>query len=626
MFRWFISSVRSLLMTLTTDEQRIQIEEALGHVRQLHGKGAQLAEQFTEAAQRLKQSGRIVPAPLLEELTRWQQARLETLQQVTANRSCSEFVPESLLNADLSEWEQSLLKGIEECRQRAEHEHIARRTKAQRLDNLLDLRSTTEPKYLTALQDRVRQLKLLIDDESQWRTAVDDSDQVVLQAFWELVVDARDGHVDEPESLQRAQQVTERFGLFLTLQAYGGRIVPRTDWPRTLSPEEAISRLQLGQKVEATGPKVEVAPRAASVRSDDFDRGVLEAIGQRCRKRADSASRSNLPLEALCLDTLATGIEYVLEVLKEVPRDAAEWQVRMREGMQSLATCQSALKRVQHNKGIGGEDHEQHAVFNWLNRIAKEQQLFVERHMRTEDVADPLQISDVKRELETQLHDVRKPRRVRKMLQRLDHKLNETLTTEGEDRARWERVIDDIEHLILEEELAASHREIREVLLPHVNDIPEGLPESRSFRQVLAELDRYLADREADEADEYTPQYSDEVQQVANRLRGKRVVMIGGVPRPKTQDKIREAFGLAELNWERTNEHESTQRFQALVQAPDVALVLILIRWVGHGHAEDVKVYCQSVRRLYVFIPRGYGINQLAHDIITQRWQDLATT
>lgn len=611
-------------MSSTIDDQRTRIETALQQVRHVHRKGVLLADQLMEAAQRLRQTGRPLPAELQEELGRWEQSRVDVLKPLLDNDDSREFLPLQGLNADLSEWDHALQNGIEQCRRRADAEAADRRSKLDLLNNLLELKSTADSKYLAKVQDCTRELKAELEHPAHWRTALAATDHGVLQAFWDLVVDARDGKVDEPESLQRSQLVTERFGLFLTLQAYGGRIVPINEWPRTLTAMEAVSRLQIGQRVEVAPNRTEhISPRLVPPRADEFDRAQLESVGSRCHKRAESASRNSLPMEAMCLQTMSTGIEYVLEVLREIPRETPEWQVRMREGMQAMATSQSALRGIQLSKGISGDDADQNAVFQWLNRVAREQHLFIERHMRSEPPADPNQIAEIKVELDRQLHEVRKPKRIRKTLQRLEHKFAEVVTDETQNRARWERVINDIEHLIIDESLAPSHREIRELLLPFIDEVPEGLPESRSFRQVLAEADRYLADREADEAEAYEPQYSDEVRQVASILRGRHVVIIGGIPRPRTQQKIREAFGLSELTWERTNEHEATQRFEPIVQAGDVALVLILIRWVGHGHADDIKVYCQSVRRLYVFVPRGYGINQLAHDILSQRGHDL---
>ncbi|MCA9080423.1 MAG: hypothetical protein KDA58_07680 [Planctomycetaceae bacterium] len=615
-------------MSRPEDLQLSQLEGFIEQVRGLRRRGGLLADELIAAAGQLRTVGRFLPNDLVTRLNEWRDGRKQLVAEALANGQCQEFLPENAADLDLGEWEVSLQQGLEVCKRRHDQERQRRREVADLVENILDLNTSANSQPLEQAHDSARQLKSLLDADDGWQEALESPELAALESLWGLVVDARDGQIDEPESLNRAVAVNDRFGLLITLQATRGQIKPQGDWPRTYSAEEAVSKLALGQKVTtpaASPTRMEPQP-SPEPDGDPFDLPALNSICERTRHRAESASRGGPgevhPMLAACLDCLADAAEYLLEVLQATGTDHDTWNEQMREGLQAMATAQSALRRVQERRDVR-EDYDQKSAFNWLKRIASEHRFYIERHLRLDDLADVKDIPPLKQAIHDRLQDLKRPRRIRKILDRIQHKLNESVLGHQDNVARWSRVITDIELLLDEEHVPPSNRELREILIDDIDDLPDGLPESRGFQRVLAEIDRYLADREADAPEDVTPQYSEEVRQVANLLRGRKLVMIGGVPKPQTQAKIQEAFELGELIWERTNEHEATLKFQPIVQSPDVAAVLLLIRWVGHGHAEDIKHYCTQVRKPWIFIPRGYGINQLAHEILQQRGEEL---
>ena len=46
-------------------------------------------------------------------------------------------------------------------------------------------------------------------------------------------------------------------------------------------------------------------------------------------------------------------------------------------------------------------------------------------------------------------------------------------------------------------------------------------------------------------------------------------------------------------------------------------MVILMIRWCDHAHAELRSIAAQQ-GKLFVSLPAGYGVNQVAHQIVTQ--------
>ena len=57
--------------------------------------------------------------------------------------------------------------------------------------------------------------------------------------------------------------------------------------------------------------------------------------------------------------------------------------------------------------------------------------------------------------------------------------------------------------------------------------------------------------------------------------------------------------------------------FEPYVARPEVALVLLAIRWSSHSFG-DVKRFCDDHGKPMVRLPGGYGVNQVAAQILAQ--------
>ena len=113
--------------------------------------------------------------------------------------------------------------------------------------------------------------------------------------------------------------------------------------------------------------------------------------------------------------------------------------------------------------------------------------------------------------------------------------------------------------------------------------------------RVLGEVDRYLA-TQVPLPQQIVRETSGEVQKVAELYKGKTMVLIGGDRRPHAYEALKSAFGLKELIWIATREHESTDIFMPYISRSDVDVVLLAIRWSSHSYG-DVKDHLRQVRQ-----------------------------
>ena len=69
--------------------------------------------------------------------------------------------------------------------------------------------------------------------------------------------------------------------------------------------------------------------------------------------------------------------------------------------------------------------------------------------------------------------------------------------------------------------------------------------------------------------------------------------------------------------WIETKEHQSITAFEPAIAEPELALVLLAIRWSSHAFG-DVKQYCDRHGKPLVRLPGGYSPNQVAVQILAQ--------
>lgn len=315
-----------------------------------------------------------------------------------------------------------------------------------------------------------------------------------------------------------------------------------------------------------------------------------------------------------CFDAVAD----ILAVVKQIQDDPDLHGAEFECSLDLLAEAQCAL-RAAIDIIHGPTDTDQTHVFNWLKATASERQIFIQRYMRIDDPVDPSRFADLESRIEAldaRVQEMREREKKRKKLMgKVRHKTSSISGEPEEARELWRSLIPIVEEL-MRDGLPPSNAELRELLVPVIDSLPEDADLPAGFQLTLREIDRFMATYPPSEAKVVAPP-TQQVQEVARLLRGKSLVLIGGDRRGGAYQVIKDAFGLKELIWIETREHQSIDGFESYVARPEVAVVLLAIRWASHSYGE-VREFCDRHGKPLVRLPGGYGLNQVAAQIMSQ--------
>lgn len=335
-----------------------------------------------------------------------------------------------------------------------------------------------------------------------------------------------------------------------------------------------------------------------------------------------------VPANPAAWDVLAGNFEALSEAVKLVefiesnnlPGEHVEAAMRL------VATAQSALRLAVHEIAER-VDETQRDAFQWLRDETDMRRIYLDRHMRLNDPADPRdwgriseRVADLEDEVRREIETVRQRRkqwgRLRYHFQRI------RAGTDGDVGEDWEKALDAID-LLVESGIPPSSIELRDAIVPFVDEVPDEVNPSPRALLALREVDRYLVSFEAEtEAKRDAGSRpieavrSDEEQQVFELLHDRVLVLIGGIQRRLHTEAIERAFGLSELVW-LDGSVASYTHFEPAIARPDVAAVVLLIRWSSHGYG-DVKLFCDAHGKPLIRVPAGYNPRQLAHHILGQ--------
>jgi hypothetical protein len=324
-----------------------------------------------------------------------------------------------------------------------------------------------------------------------------------------------------------------------------------------------------------------------------------------------------------CFEVLAESIAVIRKMLE----DADESSESFEKAVDLLAEAQSALRVAVTRLEGPPTDHDQARVFGWLKNVAMQRQIFIRRYMRLDDPADPARWSELSlrlTEFQAQWEESRrKVMHRKKTLGRVRYKLTHLSSLSAEDTIpAWNSIAEDVDDLI-RHGMPPSNVELRDLLIEHVDELPELASMPQGFQLTVREIDRFLASspsRVEDEGEETGN--VDLLDDVAAMLAGRTVILIGGDRRPHAAEALERAFQLSELVWIDTRAHESTSGFEPYVARPEVAMVLLAIRWSSHSYGE-VQDFCRRYDKPLVRLPGGYNPRQVAAQILQQCSQRL---
>lgn len=326
-------------------------------------------------------------------------------------------------------------------------------------------------------------------------------------------------------------------------------------------------------------------------------------------------------------DLIAAWFENLADALALAERviEAVGWNGNeIAPALELIATSQSALLVAVNECAEYGDD-DQRAAYRWLKQAADEHGVIPREGMTLNAQTDPSEWDAVAGRISrlSQEFDKRqdRSRKIKKLLSKVRHKVSVVLSPNSAPQEAWGELMAGV-HDLVQSSLAPSNKELRDILLPIFDRLRELPDQPDGFRLVVRAIETFNDQRSAPESPASGAQEIAEVQLARQLLNGRSVVMIGGDERPDARAAVERAFGLKELVWIGTNKHDSYKGFEPFIARPDVAVVLLAVRWASHSYGE-VDETCRRYSKPLIWIPGGYNPNQLAYRIVEQAGERL---
>lgn len=332
-------------------------------------------------------------------------------------------------------------------------------------------------------------------------------------------------------------------------------------------------------------------------------------------------------VDATAFEELAGCFEATMAIvllLNDIINDEDEGEDFLESAL-TLAGEAQAMLRNAVSAVNGTVDSDQVKLFQWLKATTNYYRIYIRDFMSKWTAVKPETWTDLKTritELAVRIEEVKQTIKQReKLFSKVRHRRRVIQSASGQELLEdWQRLVEAVNGLI-ESGLPPSNTELREQLLPVLDQMPGRLEVPKNFQLVLREIDRFLAKRApATETVEATTPIA-EVLQVRSLLRDQTVVLIGGERRQAAANALCTAFELRELIWIEGHDQTYTD-FEPHVARPEVSVVLLAIRWSRHGFGE-VKEFCDRYEKPFVRLLGGYNPNQVAHTILNQIGQRL---
>lgn len=425
---------------------------------------------------------------------------------------------------------------------------------------------------------------------------------------------------------------------------------PAAWWDRPIDPAPIARRA----RIKADACRWCIERRQRLIARADFDRDIRpsdEAIAAQARSEApcqlwmlDPWIQDRYPAgiwDALAgaFDLLAETAELAAErwpepVPADTGRSAAAIDHRLPAFLEFAAEVQALLRTLIDDLAREADDvrddPDQAMFFGWLRRMTKVRRIFVAKFMTRRDRVEADRLAELSERLavlraEAPPKPAGSPRR-KQVLNTLRYEMARLHQVDGDRDAahHWSRIDAQLE-IWISAGLPVTDPDllsVAEALLTHAG--ASGRRDTATGR-VLAEASaaraRRAAGADADGAADPETRartWSDDVLSLRPSLRGTTVVIIGGEKRPESRRALEEAFELGELLWVEIGDAGSIALIEPVLRRPDVALVLLLIRWCSHHITEQAPRVCREAGKPVVRVTAGYAPNAIARAIRDQ--------
>ena len=172
----------------------------------------------------------------------------------------------------------------------------------------------------------------------------------------------------------------------------------------------------------------------------------------------------------------------------------------------------------------------------------------------------------------------------------------------------------------------ASNAQVRTALLDSAPRLLEGLmPYAKILDVVLTERRRKGLDElpaapddlpEVEEEDLSDAQIDACRELVRDLAAGQDIVIIGGSAKPQVAEKLKQLLNCREVEWIDSKKSSRMSKFKTAIC--NAHIIIAVKKFASHEMTEKSRDWAKEYNRDYVFLPSGYGVNQIINQMYLQ--------
>ena len=359
-----------------------------------------------------------------------------------------------------------------------------------------------------------------------------------------------------------------------------------------------------------------------------------------------------------CFETLAESVALV----KEVMPDRHKSPDLVKQALTYMAQSQSALRMIVRQI-YDRDDQDQMESYQWLRRITQVERIYLSRYMRLDDPADPsdwIMIHEAVTRIEQQLDESRRTNAaIKALVRKLAYETSQVAHLPSDlAKPKWDTVFETVGELVTVG-MSPSHPDMINPLLHIAEQIPADIEVPEVCRKVWDYIEAAIDDRKASsDVDDATPAPApvaplarpraeaaagirsvsqslrtkppepvqtpevDTTAVIADRLRGRSIVLVSGEAREPARRALQTTMGLKDLIWFTLHGPEDVPALKADIMNPDVALVMVAPKAAERAR-DDLARVCESSGKPMVRLSIGYAPSAVLSAIVNQAGERL---
>lgn len=304
------------------------------------------------------------------------------------------------------------------------------------------------------------------------------------------------------------------------------------------------------------------------------------------------------------------------------------------EALWLLAEAQSALYVSLANTPYRSPDPDQLQTYGFVRDEARRRRLFMDQFLSEDAPADPAAAPDLAAHIAAFRADCQAQRKVtkarREALRKVEYEVRQLLSCLPDDRPEHARKVEAGVRGFIESGGVIDAPALADAVAPVRDLLRELLPEDSEVWAIRAPApaappSSAHEDRDDDDHESRALIIGPELLKARQLLAGRTALLIGGEERPQHARRLEQALELNELRWAGHREHSSLAPLEHEIARPEVDLVLLPIRWNGTETGPIIRQWCKHYHKPCVTLKAGYNANQIAHAVLEQVSERLAS-